>query len=364
VTGVSNTSSANNLSTTVNGVVGTAVNMVNSISNTSSANNLSTTVNGVASTAVNIINSNVLSLSTANLTSTVNGVASTTLDLTPAITSKAWAKVGNSGTSPATDFLGTTDAQSLAFRTNNTERISVLSTGEVGIGTTTPAQKLEVKDGHALLSNSDNTARELRFAEPSTSGSNYTAFKAQAQAADITYTLPAADGTSGQYLKTNGSGTLSWAAATLTGVGATTYVIKSADESVTSSSSTQDDDELFFAVGANEKWLLEAMLFVDGNAGHIKYAIDLPSGSMKVDLKQWAGTGVGNTPHEIMTTDNIDTTVSFDINNTGTSSASLNGIISTSATAGNVKIRWAQRSSNGTSTFVRQNSYLKATRLQ
>lgn len=55
------------------------------------------------------------------------------------------------------------------------------------------------------------TASELRLKEPSGSGANYTAFKAQAQSADITYTLPAADGTSGYVLTTNGSGSLSWA---------------------------------------------------------------------------------------------------------------------------------------------------------
>jgi hypothetical protein len=57
-------------------------------------------------------------------------------------------------------------------------------------------------------------ASEVRFLEPSGSGSNYTAFKAQAQGGDITYTLPAADGTSGQVLSTNGSGTLTWATST------------------------------------------------------------------------------------------------------------------------------------------------------
>lgn len=56
------------------------------------------------------------------------------------------------------------------------------------------------------------TASELQFLEPSGSGSNYTAFKAQAQSGNVTYTLPAADGTSGYFLSTNGSGTLSWAA--------------------------------------------------------------------------------------------------------------------------------------------------------
>jgi cytoskeletal protein CcmA (bactofilin family) len=68
---------------------------------------------------------------------------------------------------------------------------------------------LEITDGNILVSNT-GTAGQLRLQEPAGSGSNYTGFKAQAQSANIVYTLPAADGTSGQVLATNGSGTLSW----------------------------------------------------------------------------------------------------------------------------------------------------------
>ncbi|MEP7197276.1 MAG: hypothetical protein ABI851_12210 [Saprospiraceae bacterium] len=74
---VSNTSSTNSLSTTVNGVTGSNVNIVNSISNTSSANNLSTTVNGQTGSNVSIINSNALSSSVNTITSTINGIANT-----------------------------------------------------------------------------------------------------------------------------------------------------------------------------------------------------------------------------------------------------------------------------------------------
>jgi hypothetical protein len=49
----------------------------------------------------------------------------------------AWRVDGNSGTNVTTNFLGTTDAQGLAVRTNNTERMRVLSTGEVAVGRTT-----------------------------------------------------------------------------------------------------------------------------------------------------------------------------------------------------------------------------------
>ncbi|MFN8361135.1 MAG: hypothetical protein U0264_14570 [Candidatus Kapaibacterium sp.] len=78
--------------------------------------------------------------------------------------------------------------------------------------------------GNVNLTNSNNTANQLRFYEPSSSGSNFTAFQAPAQAGDVTYTLPNADGSAGQILSTNGSGVLSWASAGLTGSGVATRV--------------------------------------------------------------------------------------------------------------------------------------------
>ncbi len=58
--------------------------------------------------------------------------------------SNDWTLLGNAGTNPATNFLGTTDNQSFVIRTNNTERVRVLNTGNVGIGTPTPIQNLDV----------------------------------------------------------------------------------------------------------------------------------------------------------------------------------------------------------------------------
>jgi hypothetical protein len=52
----------------------------------------------------------------------------------------------------------------------------------------------------------------LRFAD--TDSSNYVAFKSPGTvSANVTWTLPATDGTASQVLSTNGSGTLSWASA-------------------------------------------------------------------------------------------------------------------------------------------------------
>ena len=55
-----------------------------------------------------------------------------------------WHITGNAGTNATTNFVGTTDNQGLSLRTNNTIRMRVTSTGNIGIGTTAPVQKLDV----------------------------------------------------------------------------------------------------------------------------------------------------------------------------------------------------------------------------
>ncbi len=44
-----------------------------------------------------------------------------------------WSLLGNSGTNPTVNFLGTTDAADLRFRTNNTERMRIAATGNLGV---------------------------------------------------------------------------------------------------------------------------------------------------------------------------------------------------------------------------------------
>ncbi len=55
-----------------------------------------------------------------------------------AASADAWAIVGNAGTLPATNFIGTTDAQPLVVRTTNAERLRVLANGQVGVNQPTP----------------------------------------------------------------------------------------------------------------------------------------------------------------------------------------------------------------------------------
>ena len=73
---------------------------------------------------------------------------------------------------------------------------------------------LEINDaGYVALANGATGSGELRIYEDTDNGTNYSGFKVGTQSADIDYVLPTADGSSGQHLTTNGSGTLSWAAA-------------------------------------------------------------------------------------------------------------------------------------------------------
>jgi len=61
------------------------------------------------------------------------------------------------------------------------------------------------------LYNVRNQASQLRLYEPSGAGTNFTAFRAQAQASDITYTLPAsAPATSAAWLQSDNTGAMSW----------------------------------------------------------------------------------------------------------------------------------------------------------
>ena len=51
-----------------------------------------------------------------------------------AATDLGWSLTGNGGTTPATQFIGTTDAQPMIFKTNNTEQFRIGTDGHVKIG--------------------------------------------------------------------------------------------------------------------------------------------------------------------------------------------------------------------------------------
>src|SRR6516165_10031442 len=84
-----------------------------------------------------------------NLTVQLAAACMLTSASTQTSSAQAWSTLGNTGTNPPSSFLGTKDRKALLLKTNNVERMRILPTGNVGIGTTNPAAKLNVLSSQA-----------------------------------------------------------------------------------------------------------------------------------------------------------------------------------------------------------------------
>lgn len=273
----------------------------------------------------------------------------------------AWTLKGNSATTPATNFIGTIDNVDFVTKTNNVEKMRVTSGGIVGIGTATPTagNLLDVK-GHIALSNG-GTASEFRFYEPSGSGTNYSAFKAQVQAADITYSLPSVDGISGFQLTTNGSGGLSWsdpAPGTIA-----TFVRKTNNESVVNSAVLQDDDDFTFTLAPNRCYEVTFMLKIScSNGGRMKMKTVAPVGTSAFIGAMITGPGLSKVTYM------PDPTVEYLVTSGAVSEATdicmIQGTITTAGAGGTFKLQWAQNSADGIPTIIYAGSYCKIIAMQ
>lgn len=140
--------------------------------------------------------------------------------------------------------------------------------------------------------------------------------------------------------------------------------VKTADESVTSSITLQDDNHLTIPVGASEVWLLDYILFATGAAtGDIAIGLAGPASTTAV----FGGFGLTRaaTTNESGVRTNATTiagSVSFGLVASETNVISVNAYVSTTA-SGDVVLQWAQRVSDGTATSLIIGSHLKAYRL-
>jgi hypothetical protein len=109
---------------------------------------------------------------------------------------KAWSLTGNSGTNPSANFIGTTDAQPLMFRINNTKAGYIdYNTGAVALG------YLSLNSNTAT----GNTALGYEAGYSNTSGSNNTAIGNSALLANSTGIQNTATGTFALFSSTTGS---------------------------------------------------------------------------------------------------------------------------------------------------------------
>lgn len=82
-----------------------------------------------------------------------------------AATSNDWTILGNNNTTPATNFMGSTNNVDVVFRTNNIETFRMTNAQRVGIGAVAPVTKLEVSSGtaDAIFGHSNNVGGYLGY---------------------------------------------------------------------------------------------------------------------------------------------------------------------------------------------------------
>jgi hypothetical protein len=100
-----------------------------------------------------------------------------------------------------------------AWRNPGSVTVGTTSVEVGGTGTTTISGLTDLSSGTLNVSSTVNLNNQskIKFFELTTNGTNYVGFKAPPSiSSDLTWTLPGLDGTHGQFLKTNGSGVLSW----------------------------------------------------------------------------------------------------------------------------------------------------------
>jgi hypothetical protein len=154
-----------------------------------------------------------------NALSAIQTTNSGTSRPTGAVAGQLWLDT-TSATTPTLKYYDGADDISLATIDHSANTVNWLdSTVSItGLSTTATGTVLTLSDSvntttvNLIIDNQ----KEIRFRETTANGTNYVALKAPASvASDLTFTLPATDGASGQALVTNGSGVLSFASAGL-----------------------------------------------------------------------------------------------------------------------------------------------------
>ena len=185
--------------TTVAGSITNVNNVGNSISNVNTVAGNLTNINTVAGNNTNVTNVGG-SISNVNTVATNISSVNNFNDLYQ-IASSAPSTDGGSNSLTAGDLYFNTSANELKVYNGSAWQGGVTATGNL------VAKSGDTLTGNLVLDN----AKEVRLSETDANGSHYLGFKApDSVTANVTLTLPDGAGSNGQYLKTNGSGTLSW----------------------------------------------------------------------------------------------------------------------------------------------------------
>jgi hypothetical protein len=173
-----------------------------------------------------------------NALSAIQTTNSGTSRPTGAVAGQLWLDT-TSATTPTLKYYDGADDISLATidHVGNTVNWLDSTVSITGLSTTATGTVLTLSDSASTSTVNliiDNQ-KEIRFRETTANGTNYVALKAPASlSADLTFTLPSTDGTSGQVIQTNGSGVLSFVTVTADGTADWDTTVKTSDFTATS----------------------------------------------------------------------------------------------------------------------------------
>lgn len=140
-------------------------------------------------------------------------------------------------------------------------------------------------------------------------------------------------------------------------------IIKATDESVTSSTTMQDDDELLVALDANTRYAFDALITYDAPAaGDIKMQFTVPAGATGRRFVHYQGTTANSCLSSTQSTHGsaIGTSVSVGGPAAGTPcEVTISGYVKTAGTSGTLRLQWAQDTSDATASIVKEGSWIR-----
>jgi hypothetical protein len=140
--------------------------------------------------------------------------------------------------------------------------------------------------------------------------------------------------------------------------------VKTADESVVSSTTFQDDDHMSLTVQAGARYRMMMLLLIGGASltPDLKLQIVMPSGATL------SSGGIGKATSDVLNVGGLSTTSSpvgpfiFGTPASGTDNALISGDLIVGGTGGTVKIQWAQQTNNAAAAILRTGSWLELRR--
>ena len=181
-----------------------------------------------------------------------------------------WLTSGNAGTNPSTSYIGTLDGQDLVFKTSATERLRILTNGNIGFGVSNPHGALQISNAInnrriVLWENVDNDHQFFGF------GTNNNTLRYQIPDVNAFHSFHAGiDGISSlELMRINGNGTLS--------LGSTQNLNKFHIYETTGTVATSNNGTLVLEHGNNNgtsSILFKSSVIGSGDFAHISFSDD------------------------------------------------------------------------------------------